>query len=253
MPQQPPVPLMSKDELIIWIASRLGAPRLEVELTEENYEDAIAEALRWFTAFKGVTMTMKVSITASVNEYPIPDEVDKITDVIFPSSKLDFAYLYTPYVFPDQLIPYNAFSAPQSGGIYSSWVQNMEYIDMAKRIMGSEPDWRQENRTLFIFPIPQACTYSNSGIVGEMWWNYRPTTTVIGQLNNRDHDLVKRYALAFCKRDLGMIRDRYGIYPGAQGAVPSDGKRLLQEAELEFQQLQIMIEQSGFPMGLITG
>ena len=245
-------PLLGKEDLIQYLTRRLGAPYHKIELTDCHYEDAIESALRWFTAKKGIKKSKFITINADQNEYALDEEVDTVIDVVFPTNPHDFSYLFTPYVFPEQQIPYNTFAAPMSQGVYSTFVQNIQYIETAKRILGAEPDWRQEDRKLYIFPIPRN-TFDNSTTVGSMLITYKSNDVTLGKLNERDHDLIKRYALAFCKRDLGMIRDRFGIYPGAQGMVPSDGKRLLQEADIEFQKLDQEIDLSGFPMGYITG
>ncbi len=245
-------PLLLKEELVQWLTRRLGEPYNKCELTQDHYDDALESALRWFTAKKGLKKTKQVQILAGVNAYDIPDDVDTIIDVTFPTTVGDFSYIYNFGMFPGQSIPANGLTSFGSNSIFSTFVQNIQYIEMAKRIMGTEPDWRQEDRILYIFPIP-GNTIDGSIITGTMWWQYKSNDVVLGKLNERDHDLVKRYCLAFCKRDLGMIRDRFGVYPGAQGMVPSDGKRLLQEAEQEFQQIFAEIELSGFPMGFITG
>jgi len=240
-----PTPLMNKEELKCWILRRLGAPQRDVELYDENLNDAIDDAIRWFTAKKGLRKQKEVDILAGQNVYDVPEDSDLILDVAFNANPYDFSYLFTPYLFPDQQIPYNTFAAPLSQGVYSTFVQNIQYIEMAKRVLGAELDWRQEGRKLLIFPVPKN--------TGKMIWDYKSNCVTIEQLSERDHDLVKRYALAVAKMDVGNIRDKYGIYPGAQGNVPLDGKRQIAEAEAMFAKLDEEIALSGFPMGIVIG
>jgi len=47
MPSQPPSkPVMSREELSLWVARRLGEPWNPVELTEDNYNDNISSNIK---------------------------------------------------------------------------------------------------------------------------------------------------------------------------------------------------------------
>ena len=72
-------------------------------------------------------------------------------------------------------------------------------------------------------------------------------------LNERDHDLVKRFALAQAKEDLAIIRSKYDSYPGAQGTVTLNADRLFDMAQQEKEKLEEEISASGYPMGFILG
>lgn len=250
-------PLMEKSDLFIWIARRLGAPIFAVELSECHYQDALDSAYRWFTAKKGYKKTKRVPLLAGVNEYDIPDDVLEIIDVTFPSGKYDQLYgNFIPYILPENTLPIGSLYAYPyvTGGTYSLLVQNMQYREMALRITGNEPDWRQYDRKLTVYPVPGTGYGDSNTVVGEMEWLYKTNIFALNQLTERDHDLIKRYCLAFAKRDLGTIRTRYGNLPGANGQpVIQNGSQLLQEAEVEFQKLESEIQLSGFPMGFITG
>ena len=77
---------------------------------------------------------------------------------------------------------------------------------------------------------------------------------MIEQLSERDHDLVKRMALAQAKLDLGRIRSKYQSgFPTAQGHEQLDGEILLQEGQAEVELLNQEIGDSAMPMSFITG
>jgi len=79
MPSQPPSkPVMSREELSLWVARRLGEPWNPVELTEDNYNDAIDDALQWFTSKKGIQKYTRIAINAGQNEYLLDDDVDTV-------------------------------------------------------------------------------------------------------------------------------------------------------------------------------
>ncbi len=73
----------------------------------------------------------------------------------------------------------------------------------------------------------------------------------IEQLPDRDHDLIKRWALARAKQDLGEIYSRYGSWPGAQGNVILNGPQLVAEAEKEMTALGEEIYNSAMPIPVL--
>ena len=99
---------------------------------------------------------------------------------------------------------------------------------------------------LYIFPIPK----SSATIL----LNYKSSQITIEQLSERDHDLLKRYALACAKEDVGRVRSKYvSGFPTAQGHEQLDGDRLLEEAAAAKEALDEEIALSGFPMGFMVG
>lgn len=238
-------PLMVDEELQQWILRRLGAPMVKVELTCEHLQDAITNAKRWFAAKKGVRRLKTIYVASGVNEYPLPDDVDVVIDVTFTSQKIDLSLLAAPFILPEQQIPYNVFSTPMSGGLYSNYVQMTQHVEMAKRIMGAEPDWRQEGRILYIFPVPPTSSMIMLDCTSHVF--------NIDALNERDHDLLKRYALAMAKIDLGRVRSKYGEWPTAQGTTSLDGDKLLEEGRTDIEALNEEIGKSGYPMMPLIG
>ncbi len=238
--------LMDEAALKKWILRRFGAPLLNVELTDDHLNDCITDARHWFSAKKGVRLNAMITINYGQTEYELPDIVDTVTDVIFPTQRLDVSLVFSPFTLLDDKVPYDVFSAPNSMGLYSSYTQTLQYVEMAKRILGAERDWRQEGRILHIFPPPK-----NSA---PMMIEFKGSRFTIEQLNERDHDLVKRWALARAKIDLGRIRSKYPEgFPTAQGSVALDGATLLEEGEAELEVLKEEVALSGFPMGFLTG
>lgn len=245
------------DDLAHWILRRLGAPLLKIELTEEHLNDAIAQGLRWYAAKKGFIKQYKETYNNAQTEYRLPEEVDVVTEVVFPLSTYDLTPLTSPWgwAWPnDNLgVPlkgfYNGFGSwgGDTGGVVSSFYQVQQYSKTARHVLNGDLEWRQEDRTLYILPR-NISNYYPAFIV-----YYTSNTFNLTELNQRDFDLVRRYALAKAKRDLGRIRSKYADYPTAQGSVGLDGGTLLQEADAEEQQLEEEIGASALPVGFLTG
>jgi hypothetical protein len=237
--------LMDEAALLNWMLRRLGAPLLKVELTQCHFEDNISDAKHWFSSKKGVKKQMIMRTVPGQVEYPLADDVDTVLDVAFSVPPMDISTVFYPFAMQGESIPYNAFMAPGSGGLYSSYTQTLMYVESAKRVLGAEPDWRQEGRKLYLFPVPK----NDNGV----WVDYKANVFTIEQLNERDHDLVKRYALAKAKADLAEIRGKYDSYPGAQGSTTLNSAILRESALAEIEKLEEEIILSGYPLGFTTG
>jgi len=236
---------MDDEQLKQWLLRRLGAPFWKVELSEDHLNDEVEFAKRWFSAKKGVKRLLNMPLYTNVPVYELPRTVDVVLDVSFPVSPMDISLVFSPYILQDEKIPYDVFAAPSAAGIYSSYTQTVQYIEMAKRILNAEPDWRQEDRMLYVFPVPK-----NGGF---MAIEYKSHDFNIEHLTERDHDLVKRYALAKAKLDLAENRRKYTEFPGAQGPTNMNWQALVQEANAEIELLEKEIGQSGYPMLFLHG
>lgn len=236
--------LLTAPELRIWILKRLGAPIIEVELDEQLLDTCIDDARHWFAAKKGVIRVWEFYAQPNQSEYQLPDDVNTVTEVAFTESALDLSLSMAPGFFlPDQQIPYHALAAPNSGGLYSSYVQSLQYIEMGKRILGIELDWSQDGRILRLHPLPKTN--------GKVIVHYTSRRFTVEQLQERDHEILKRYALALAKGILGLIRSKRDAL-GAQGTVKLDGPELREASEKEIEALNEEIALSAGPMGFLT-
>lgn len=245
MARPPHNKLMDRKELEQWILRRLGAPIWKVELCQEHVADAVEAAVRWFAAKKGVQKLFTIDTYPTKVEYELDEEIDKVIDVAFSEQKLDLSLIFSPFTLLEEKIPYDVFASGGSGGLYSSYVQALQYVEQAKRILSAELEWTQVRDKLFIAPPP---SHHRSLIVIA-----KINFTKIEELMERDHDLVKRFALARAMRDLAWIRGKFGEFPGAEGSVTLNWDRLLDWSDQEMERLNEEIMQSGYPMGFVTG
>lgn len=236
---------LNRDELVDWILRRLGAGLFKVELTCDHILDAIDSACRWFAAKKGVFKLGEVQIQPGQVQYQLADEVDIVLDVAFTAPESDISLIFSPYLLLDEKVPYDVFAAPQSIGLYSSYVQTLQYIETAKRVLGAELDWEQRGRLLFVSPTPRQA--------GKMIVEFKSSLFNLHELGERDHYLIRQYALAFAMRDLGFIRGKYSSFPGAEGDMTLNADRLLDTANEMFEKLNEEIILTGFPTKFAHG
>jgi hypothetical protein len=241
-----PIPhLLNEEELKGWILRRLGAPFLRVELDADHLNDIVEYAKHWFSAKKGIKKQLQINVVAGQVDYVLPDYVDTVLDVSFPVPPMDISLIFSPFILVDDKVPYDVFAAPSAVGVYSSFTQTLQFVEMAKRVLGAEPNWSQEGQTLYLWPIPKV----NAGCIID----YKANIFEISSLDERDHDLVKRWALAQAKEDVARIRGKYDQYPSAQGSVRLDADKMKQEADQEKAKLEEEIYDSAFPLGLLFG
>ncbi len=238
---------MDEAQLKEWILIELGAPYLRIELYDRTLSQAIENARRWFAARKGVQRTVSIPAQGGQSEYELPDGIDTVQNIALSSAPLDLAIGLYPFTWIEgSPIPFDTLMVPESGGLYSSIVQTLQYVGMAKRILGAEQDWAQEGRILRIWPIPantQAILVTG-----------KSSEIIIEQLDERDHDLVKRRALAHAKSLVGRVRSKYSSgFPTAQGHEQFDGEALLAESAEEMAALDEEIALSAYPMMFMKG
>jgi hypothetical protein len=203
--------------------------------------------MRWFAAKKGVDRDLTMDLYAGQVEYKMPDDCDMVLDVAFQVSPLDISLIFAPYnIAQDEKVPYSVFSAGATGGLYSSLLQSLQYVEMAKRMINAERNWIYfpHKKILLLLPDPKGG--------GKVFIEYKSTCNTIEQLPERDHELVKRYALAWAKQDLGMIYSKYSTWPTAQGNVSLNGDTLMAQARYEFEKLEDEIYESAKPMAFFT-
>lgn len=238
------MPLMNEEALKAWILRMLGHPTLQVELTDPHLADAVESARRWFAVEKGVDKKAIVPIVGGVVEYSLPADCVGVMNVVFPLAPFDLSLIYSPFMVADEKIPYDVFASSAMGGLYSTFTQNLQYIEMAKRVLGAEPDFNVDidNMKVVISPMPKV------GGGGAFVLEYRSNNFSLETLNEVDHSLVKGYALACAKWTLGRIRSKYDSMAVAGGAVQMDGAVLIAEAKEEIEKLEVKIVGKQGPM-----
>lgn len=228
------------------ILIHLGAPVVEIHLQDCHLQEAIDEAKRSFLAKKGVQKTFSLDIVSSQSAYELPADVDEVLEVIFSESLAGLASIFLPFAFPDQLIPYSIFSAPDTLGVYSHYTQLLQYLEIGKRVTSAEQDWAQVGRFLHLFPVPST---SQKALIF-----YKSHTLTVEQLSERDNDLIVRYSRAYAKKILARIWGKYPEgFPTAQGSRSLNWTLYQQEGDAEIAALDEEIIMSSYPMPILVG
>jgi hypothetical protein len=241
---------MNKAEMQTWTLHKLGAPFNKVEISQENLDFCFEEAVRWYSAKKGHKDKKNFQIVPGQVEYTLDDDVDTVLQITFTSQSTDYSYLVDPLnliggQIPTSMFGYGNQAGGDTGGFLSTYAQFTQYLGMARRILNSDSEWLQLNSKLIIVPPPK------SG--GPALMEYKAHSFTVEQINEFDHDLVKRMLLALVKDFVGRVRSRFDNFPSAQGTVTIDGPKLLQESIEERDKLNEEIFESNFPIGFLHG
>lgn len=240
--------LMTEDELKSWVLRKLGAPRLSIELDKCHLDDFYHDAIDWWTAHIGVTKRKFFTLVRGTPVYAVPEDLDYVVDVYPPGVHQTLAGAIHPVAVVDELAPYDSFAAPESGGTYSTYAQNLQYVDIAAKVLSADFDWMwdEDNRNIIVTPTPRC-----GGLAA---YDYVSHCVELEKLTARDHELIKAYMLAEAKIQLGRIRSRYnGEFLTADGPKQNDGPTLLQEGTEEKRMLDEKIAKLGMPALMIVG
>jgi hypothetical protein len=221
-------------DTISWAKRKLGYPTIQVELTNDQWNDAASDALLLYNRYKPSTVLGVTRVQQSNKKYALPTGITGIIDFcpepnIPQFSQIEFSILYRSpqtYLYDVQDL---------------AWWQS--HLRMVSRIFGFQPEFRFENLPdvngnpqpyIFISSIPQGInSVSWLGTQAQTWQN----------LPAFDLDLMRKLTLAYAKGTLGMIRRKYGGVPSPEsnGMIQLDGERLTEESEKEIAELQEFI------------
>lgn len=227
----------SREDLMCWLLRRMGAPQLKLEAYKANLEDAIDDAIRRFNSRKGTTRTTVIYTVPSQTVYPYPCDADGIIQISFSDTLQSFPSIST---FNNR----HPFF-PGEHGFTGDLVQNFTYLKDTQKILSSDLDWKANNELKQITISPEPF-YS-----APLYIEYRTNKVNLETLSDRDFDFIRRYALAFFKKDLGRIRS-YSNFSGSDGPLLLDGAMLLQEAARDIAEVDNEIKNS-FTVIMIAG
>lgn len=237
-----------------WIKRKLGDGWVNVELTVEQLQDTLEDALLWWSSRMGWYSEGTLTTSKGQVEYDlslVDPEVLEVVNVWFPmNSMIDPSMAYGGFFDLDGF-PYGdyPFRGYPGGGNYFSLVQWMQTHEMGSRILSVDNDfiYRKEAKKLLLTPSPRTS--------GTLIYQYSTPfkEDYIGNVPLEHQYLIRRYALAEAMETLGRVRSKYNSLPAAGGDVSLDGDSLLSSAESEKERLEEEIDKYITPPMPIIG
>lgn len=230
--------------LVGYIKRQLGWPKVRLELTDEQYIDALQKALRRFVSVaERPEKYYQFLTTAGKGVYLLPDDFVGMHETLYwiPDDIVNFIQNYTAYQM------YVNFTGNLD---ISTYHEIMEHLQLKINQIGVVPTWEilPNPYRIKLYPIPQ---FSDRHVVFpyvampriEEW---TPQQDLIG------YDWALDYATAICKKTLARIRGRYGsnVVVGDM-SVTQDADVLLAEAKEELANLEIALQDQAYIMPII--
>lgn len=227
---------LTNASIIQYVKYMLGYPVIEVELTDDQINEAISQALGLYSRYKPIEVLKIFSVTQGLQKYEFTqDEIGRgIIELFIPSSIESNTSLDEFDIFH-----YNRLNLPNlSPGDY---LLEKVWWNEVKVSVGAVEEWEwfpnnTDGGTLFINPPPPR-TENYAAIYIK--------NAVLSEVPQQDDSWFKDYSLAFCKQILGVIRSKFNDVQGAESSISMDGDNLRTEGAAERQVLEEQLYNRG--------
>lgn len=229
--------ILSYTEVYRWVRSMLGAPTVPVELTDEQINDCLSNAVYQYNKWRNFDEDLiQVQLEGNISDgYKIPNEVgstDNITEIIFkPQANFNFYSgsesdllnnIYIQQIFQN----YGAGNW-QFGANVTDWYMTMAFTQDTARVLGVEAKWEIINGRMYIHPAPEYM---------RVFIKYKSIMTP-EEISNSN--TIKRLTLAESKLLLGSIRSTFGAsIPGGSENIQLNAGELISQGQQEKQSIK---------------
>lgn len=230
--------IQTREQIKNYILSKLGYPLITVEITDEQLDIVINEAVEEFTKY--VTQEKKwlgydLSTYNETSGFILPSNVTSIFALeennVLGGTQGGINTLFSVQnaMWSQGFFP--TFIRGDDGGAWVTYELAMQYIDLVKRMTGGGFQFEYYDRT------KQLLLYPNPKKLGQTGWVCFGCNTLRDDDYQYGESWVKRYSLALAKQIIGEIRIKYGSTPllagGSIDTSMKDEGRSEQERYLE--------------------
>ena len=226
------------DELKDYVQLMLGAPIVDIEMTEQQLELCVNQALKWFEYYAPTEFFNYYTFITNPGQsvYQMPPDVGYIRQVNYRATP-EWAFTSADLqgsIPIEYFYPGGAYASIQGGlidpiqpiwGRAGEWHLYKQYERMYTRMSSGLGGWEflGDYRTIKLYPIP-----------------YRAYHVSVHYLQkckdwNEVHLAMQELALAHGKMIVGRVLRKYKNLPGPNGGVQTDGAELYQEGKEEFE------------------
>ena len=200
------------EQLKDWILTKLGYPLLTVELTDSQINSCIADGISIYSKY---AYTPEKYLIVNTKFYKkciginlAPYRIMSIKDISFQRDN-QFGFtgsdmFFGPYAYFGQGVgsPLFNMGCQNSVGTWTTYHMIHEWFDLAKRMLGSNPDWQYNKSTKILKIMPEPVTNKDSFIL--LTCNQEPPIE-----EYYGNEYCRRLILAECKILLGTIRKKF--------------------------------------------
>jgi hypothetical protein len=239
------------------VRTLLGSSGVDVEVGEKDILEGIKQALRLYNRRRPVRRRVALAVTSAQKKYEIDHpELLGIVDADFLTRQHEIDDPFDPF-FNTRVAGLRT-GLTLTGDTFGEYDQKLQYIEQARRIASSEPEWFAQweedpadvNLSKYFiyvdistFPTQMSYTYT-----------FRVTpdnapSTGMQFIPHGDVEWVISYVLAHVMIILGRIRVKHGGVVGPDGGVQEiDGRELITEGQEALTQLKEEINSRRRPL-----
>lgn len=228
------------------VAAALGASQVSIELDAKDYEKCLKDAVRVYNRNRPRRGLAALAVSEEQKKYgPLPHPgLQGVTDVQFVTSLEEIP---DPFVFGEDEMLIKGDIKGTVGGLE----MQLAYVEMARRMYGSEPDWygAWEGKGYYLYIDMKLrvllCSY-------RFTWHVQPTddpNVGLSLIDDGDTDWITRYTLAKAKQILARVRGKFHGIPNPDGGSDdNDYSELASEGKEEERDLEAEIQKRRRPL-----
>ena len=242
-------PLLSYPNTRDWIWGMLGYPQVRVELTEKQVTDSINMAIDRWMYYKTSEPVWEYLPIGATNQIILPPHITKesIMEVCYSPNSEIFSVLSGTGESS-----FLTFYLRRSGGTFlTDFYVAMSYKKQFEKTLGIEPSYElvtvMDSNGKWVDAIR---LYPKSTFAMTFGIKYSRSLTE-EEVDNVTW--IRKYALTFCKEQVGRIRSKFGSVPGPTGEMSLDGSTLLSEGATEREKLEQELVSWSEPLGFSCG
>ena len=204
--------------------TELGVSAVEVELVEKDIDKCLKDALRLYNRVRPKRIRAVLTTTSAQKKYRIDNIVPDLLGVVH------VEFIRQQNVFGDPFDPFfnDRTGLTVTGDTYGEFDQKLHYIEEARRIGSTEPEWHAQWETIVTDPSTDPPTteeqyfiYANTSIPVDTGFIATPkfllTDKSMQTIPEGDVDWILAYVSARAKQILGKIRGKFKGITGPEG------------------------------------
>jgi hypothetical protein len=208
--------IKTKQQLIDWILVSLGYPLVTIELSEDQLNLCIQNALEKYTkyAYFGPDKYLVVNLEKyehgkgiNLSEFNIA----AVKDMALPCDNMmsmNSDLFWGPFAFLGQGqgggFPFFNAAGGTFTGNWTTWHTVNEFFELSKRMTGSNPDFQYDKETKYLTLMPEpGHSYRKNNFILLTCQVIPPFSELYG------NEYLKRLVLAFAKILLGQVRSKF--------------------------------------------
>ena len=220
-------PITNKVDLLAYIKRRLGAPAHGVQITDDQYEDCINDALELFlkTAYSGTDRSyILFDVIKDQSMYELPDDVLAVTQIL----DGDRAYPKISMLPPQYASPYNM---QLSNGSFVNYVIINSYLDSMGEFLNADIlyNFNEDTKELNIYSTPKS-----EKVLLEVEKYTGITESAFNKLYNNTWIKERSFANSMMMWAMNLIKYRGSLFDGGveldKDAIMSEAKELVEKS-----------------------